>query len=65
MVFEQYRLVLHHEMLINGERDPIDKPLVLVYSVDRFAPDFPGRAIVLNDMLERFKMEVLTRESAE
>lgn len=65
MVFEQYRLVLHHEMITNGERDPIDKPLVLVYSVDRSMPDFPGRSIVLNDMLERFKMEVLTRESAE
>ena len=63
MVFESYRLVLHHEYITDdGTKVSIEPPLVLQQCFER-SELLPGSTYLLNDILERFKIEVLKRAS--
>lgn len=63
MSFEQYTLILRHDWvqttLKGDERIQIDEPLVMRYSVDRVMA--PGPAVILNNMMDDFKTEILKR----
>lgn len=57
-MFEQYTLILKHEAIVDGEKIQMDEPLVLTHMFDR---RFVGSSILLNEMMDRFKAEVLRR----
>lgn len=63
--FERYTLILKHEMdYRNGDRVQIDPPYVLSMVVDRSGINrCAGTPIFLNEMLDRFKYEILEKES--
>ena len=63
--FERYTLILKHEMdYRNGDRVQIDPPYVLSMVVDRLvAGNGFGTPFFLNEMLDRFKYEILKKES--
>ena len=63
--FERYKLILRHEAMdFDGTTCDIEPPRVLSYTVDHnTALDSASRAVFLNDMLERFKMDILEMES--
>lgn len=60
MIFEEYQLRLDHYFLDtqSKERNPIEDPLVIRASFDR---NFGRSPIVLNELLDRMKQEVLVR----
>ena len=63
MSFEQYTLILRHDWVQGSpkgeERIQIDEPLIMRYSVDRVMA--PGPAVILNNMMDDFKTEILKR----
>ncbi|MGX8702872.1 MAG: hypothetical protein ACSW8H_00300 [bacterium] len=63
MKCEQYTLILRHDMVIGDDRIKLSPPLVMQYSVDRTFN--PGQAILLNEMMDRFKDEVLKKVEQE
>lgn len=56
-MWERYKLILTHEMVFpGGDVQRIEAPYCAVYTVDR---QFGRSPIFLNDMLDRFKSEIL------
>ena len=64
MAFEKYTLILKHEMVDgNGNCRDIEQPYVLSMCFDRYMFDgYPGAPVMLNEMLDRFKAEILTNQ---
>ena len=61
IVFETYRLVLHHVMTdTDGHSHNIEAPIVLVYSVDRLHDGYVVNSpILINEMMDRLKIRLL------
>ena len=59
MMIEQYTLILKHEVIVDDKKIQIDPPLTLTHVFDR---NFVGSSIVLNEMMDRFKDELLRRQ---
>ena len=63
MTYEKYRLILKHEMLNYGKNTDKDEvfelepPICVSYLVDRTFS--PPTAIIVNEMLEKLKHEML------
>ena len=56
-MWERYKLILTHEMVLpDGVVQRIEAPYCAIYTVDR---QFSRNPIFLNDMLDRFKSEIL------
>lgn len=64
MTFEKYTLILKHEMVDDkGDKTEIEPPYILSMCFDRYRFDgYPGAPVILNDMLDRFKDEILTNQ---
>ena len=64
MTFEKYTLILKHEMVDdNGDKTEIEPPYVLSMCFDRYGINYSGAPVFLNEMLDRFKHEILTKET--
>lgn len=64
MTFEKYTLILKHEMVDgNGDKTEIEPPYVLSMCFDRYRDNYPGAPVIINEMLDRFKHEILTKET--
>ena len=61
MSIEQYTLILKHEMVdeVFGKVQ-LEEPLILSHAFDR---RFCGSSVVLNEMIDHFKHEVLKKVS--
>ena len=58
-MLEQYTLILRHEAVYGEDRVQLDPPLILKAVYDR---KLGGSPVFLNDMLDRFKGELIRRE---
>lgn len=60
-MIEEYTLILKHEAIMDdGEIIKIGPPLCITHAFDR---RFVGSPIVLNEMMDRLKAELLRRQS--
>ena len=60
-MIEKYTLILKHDAVIEGVANiQIDPPLVLTHVFERNALATP---VILNELMERFKEEVIRRQS--
>ena len=60
-MIEKYTLILKHDFVVEGfENIQIDPPLVLTHAFER---NRLGTPVILNELMERFKEEVIRRQS--
>lgn len=58
MDFEQYTVILKHEITSGMEKIEVEPPLILTHTFDR---RFIGSTVSLNELMDRLKEEVLKR----
>ena len=59
IIYEGYRLILHHEFLINGEARKIEDPIAVNYYVPR-GYSF-NDAIIVNEMMNKLTAFLLDK----
>lgn len=57
--FERYKLVLHHDLVYDGEVHEIEKPLVVQCCFDRMCG---ANTVILNNMIDKLRDAVLNEE---
>lgn len=58
MDMEMFTLTLRHEMVVDGKKIQLEEPYILTHAFDR---RFVGSSIVLNELMDSFKRELLQR----
>ena len=61
MAFEEYRFTFEHRMYSDGSYFQLEEPIVFTYAADRSMSN--NEAIMLNEVFERCKQEMLQRIS--
>ena len=59
MNFERYRLVLYHDMVIDGDEISLDKPITTQYILQIPNGSKASVPVVVNGMIERLKEYML------
>lgn len=60
MDFEQYTVILKHEIVYGTEKIEVEQPLILTQAFDR---RYIGAPILIDKLMDDFKKEILRRMS--